>query len=88
MATPNRLKVYQCVVGKDDTFSKRVYIAHSTKGLYAEHKDEGEFIQTKDVTDQYAISLSKLDDALESAGFNEIQMQLIKTALESIPITK
>lgn len=75
------LKIYEVVVDDGTDVFKTSICATSKRELKDKWAGNGEFLKITDVTDKYPISVEKVEDALENAGFNRGEVMLITEIL-------
>ena len=66
-----KFKMYEMILDQGSTVSKEIRPALSEVDLKERYSGNGEFVRIQDVTDEYPISSSQVDDALKAAGFND-----------------
>lgn len=80
------MKKYMVYFEDSENVYKAAIPAKDQKDAADYVKGNGEIIAVKDVTDQFPISLDKVADALQRAGFGEYEMDLITRTLSRMNI--
>lgn len=82
----NKMKVYEVIIdeaGKD--VSKKIWLDTSKRALHSRLSEGQSIVKCTDVSSQYMISIPKLKDALDKAGFGQVEKDIIITALADMP---
>ena len=80
------MKVYEVIIdeaGKD--VSKKIWLDTSKRALHSRLSEGQTIIKCTDVSDQYKISINKLKETLDKAGYGQVEKDLIITALVNAP---
>lgn len=76
------MKKYMVYFEDSENVYKAAIPAKDQKDAADYVKGNGEIIAVKDVTDQFPISLDKVADALQRAGFGQVETDLITRTLQ------
>lgn len=79
-----KMHVYEVVFMLDGQPKKQYLLGTSKRDLTSRMADKQEIIRCKEVTDDFVISLSQLRAVLTEAGYGEVEVALIMSAMESI----
>ena len=75
------MKKYMVYLDDGEHLMKILVPAESKRAATAFCQGNGEVVTTKDVTDEYHISIDKVANALKAAGFGEPEIELITHTL-------
>lgn len=82
-----KLHVYEVIIDTSGNVQKQYWLGTSKRDITSRLLEGQEMIRSKDVTDEFVISKDKVHKALTDAGFGEIEVALVMTALNTIDTT-
>ncbi len=77
------MKAYKAIFETEENAFKVIRPATSEKAFRLKYGGNGEIIKIVDVTEDFPISLEKVCNALQAAGFGEVEQQLIISVIQN-----
>jgi len=76
------MKLFECIIDDGKQVFKTTTAAKSKKELLSVYGDNGSFEKITDITKEYPISISHLEDTLRNAQYGNAEIALITALLE------